>query len=320
MYVEIITSGCTEGIAAVKKYRPKVVKLYYNEETNKIDFEKIKDNPLLIRNLLITGVFQFVLSYYNYRIAIEEDALEDKGEGIMRLVKTDIYGTEWFQAALTILLRSLLPGSKIVVNKQIQPNSTTFTINGEDLQRHCELMRDLLQMGENEPYSITTFSVNPAPDIYNDRQSWGPSVWFLRMYILYQVPTWQKHGVLNYMQKFMFHSPLILPCSICSYHMLNPTKRALNFTICETMSQGLPFVVLNMYNEMHLHDYVSLDVFKMDDTLEKYKNIAEKIMDSNRISRVDQIDEQHIFSNMERYNNYLNMYMKEFNLMLKSDF
>lgn len=194
---------------------------YVSTETERVDFDKIKNQPLLIKNYVFSGLIIMLDEYYKmYKRLVNPTTPKDN---IDIKLMTHIYPKQqWVHKVLSAGL-SLLLGTDIhiVINHEWKLIECIKDEHGS-IQKHLQDMA--LFLGLEEPYYLTSFIMIPEP--YPAQVTrWGSCVWILRMYYIYFAKVWKKINMLQDVANFLQHMVLLLPCRICTYHAIyDPIK------------------------------------------------------------------------------------------------
>lgn len=236
----------------------------------RVKFEMFKDNHLLIKNMLFTGVSEIHRNYYSYKYSVEnEDALP--AMEIYQL-KDKIFSDTLFLQCLEMLY-SVIFQHKFKLDYEASSwleshNKSNLSV----IEQHVSDMADFLKL-KDEDYGIASFRMIPySTECY--RQAWGPCVWYLRMFVLFCRGIWKKNKSLSMMKNFMEDVILILTCNICKYHVIQDiTKMStvhviagllemdgmLNYAkLCETILHMLVSNEIMDKSDFEPHDYINM--------------------------------------------------------------
>lgn len=236
---------------------------YISPITGRVDFDKIKSEPLLAKNYIFSGLLILLDEYYKlYKHFIktegnERDYLEKQ------IIKNIYPEKQWVNKVLSAGF-SLLFGSDIHV---ILSHELKFTQciadKNQRIDQHLKDMATFLKL--NEPYYLTSFVMIPDPYDKNVTR-WGSSLWITRMYFIYFAKFWKQVDMLEDVAKFLQNMILLLPCKVCTHNALyDPIKENILKTQYELLvASDTGFIQHAMALEIFFHQRVNILTYPVD--------------------------------------------------------
>lgn len=253
----------------VKRHNKKLNEYYV--EGDHVDFKKLADNPILIKLMLFTGVSEVHIQYMKYKSFLDD--LPNKTEA--RQLSDKIYSDRAFLTSLEILY------SCIFQSKFELDDSADHTIkyhhdildymsreNRKAVVGFLETVAEFL--GHEGVFYFQSFRMIPYfPK--SEKQTWGPCLWMLRMFILYCQDMWVKNNFVTHMQSFLMTMMLILPCNICKYHVIHDIEKTnLSEMVAILLSHPL-YKETMITTEMVLHNFVSTSTINTEEEYDTNK-------------------------------------------------
>lgn len=246
-----------DNIDIVRKHQSLLLP-YYTDDNCVVDFDKIRNEPLLVRNFVFTGLVLLLKEYvHTYRRLRHKDTKKDYlDEDTVRRVYPE---QQWMHYVLgegfSFLLRSKL---KIVLKENYDSFFEECVVDrGNCVEKHMNNMAAFLGV-QNEDYYLDSFAMlprdGPKPNF------WGASLWMVRMFYIYYAKYFHSIGLLRHVGRFLTDMKFLLPCKFCTINAVSdPVKEKLMSTIDYLLNSGDDGMTQHvMAVEIALHSRVNL--------------------------------------------------------------
>lgn len=236
---------------------------YVSPITGRVDFDKIKNNPLLIKNYIFSGLLIILDEYYTMYKHLIKSTGKDRDYLEKQIIRIIYPEKQWVHKVLSAGLSLILGDNIHVVLNHELPFTQCLVDKNQRIEAHLRDMATYL--GINEEYYITSFMMIPEPYEANVTR-WGSSIWILRMYYIYFAKFWKEVNVLEDVAKFLQTMILLLPCKICTHNALyDPIKESVLKTQHDLiLSSDEGFIQHAMALEIFLHQRVNLLTYPVD--------------------------------------------------------
>lgn len=267
-----------EALSDIKDDRDiieKKLRAYYVNSDNKVDFSMIKDNKLLVKNMLCSGVLLFIFEYFNHFYIFQKNMYSQSYSVNLKQVFDDEKNT--FLICLQLIFKVLFRDDVDIKKLENEEKNWLKSIidSKNILKDHIEEMAEFLDV-KHLSYSYSSFLM--VPNDYGETvQNWGPCVWFLRMFIIFHIDLWKKNNVIPYFQMFLTNSILFLPCIHCTMHVETDYRKKAALILIIQQLNSEQFNDTAIVNEMYFHKLVSEDVgsnsnINVNDLYQMYKD------------------------------------------------
>lgn len=222
-------------------------------ENGRVSFQKIKNSKLFVKNMLYTGLLILTCQYFKYK-SVPDDY------NFAKLQKKFIYNQDWFLQTLSILWSTVFRENITVL--ELNDGKLNIKDDSNAIENHLKEIAKSLNYTDDFNYGTFIFE----PQYSENRQRWGASFWYLRMFVIYSTNAWVKNStkevpILKCMQQFISDGVLLLPCILCFGHYnMDNVKKSVNTTTSVAMGMGNDHVLTAMKSEILLHDLVNVDV------------------------------------------------------------
>lgn len=256
----------------------KIAEYYVNPTTKRADFSMLRGNPLLIKNMAFTGLAHFVFYYCQYLKIIEDKLKAGKSLTQLELLQLKrIYSDQVLLSALTLIATRIFNNKNIRV---VRPNNlmeweASFIDPDNVIKTHIAQVMVFCNIDRQHYVDFKPFIMMP-PDYEDTVQSWGPGVWFLRIFTIYCARSWRFSKIIT---RFLAESHLLLPCTICTNHILMSDEKTSAITLIAYQSSDPDYIGTAFQNEIWLHNLVNKDLIaETPDTVDGLVNMYLDLM------------------------------------------
>lgn len=213
-----------------KGNREKMLSFYIDSSTNKMDFKKITSQPILVRNILLTGIILMNSMFYEIK------TYEHSNDDFLIFIYYRIQSiNKEFIGALSHIAKHVFKSAKLEIVSDNLPTEILKRFNDPEgvLINHYDSLAK--HVGIEGDYTPQDFMVIPS---YSSNP-WGPCIWALRMFVIYNQKGWELSHSLNHAAMFIKESVLLLPCIFCVINVIADESKSLTLqTIFDFMKKN----------------------------------------------------------------------------------
>lgn len=248
-----------DNIAIVRKHQS-LLQPYYTDENCVVDFDKIRNEPLLVRNFVFTGLVVLLKEYvHTYRRLRHKDTKMDylDEETVRRVYPEQQWVHYVIGEGFSFLLRSKV---RIVLKENYDSFFEECVVDKDNcVEKHMDKVAAFLGLDvQSEDYYLDSFAMfprdGPKPNV------WGASLWMVRMFYIYYSKYFRSIGLLRQVGRFLTDMRYLLPCKFCTINAVSdPVKEKLMSNIDYLINSGDEGMIQHaMALEIALHSRVNL--------------------------------------------------------------